>query len=91
YSNNMTFILQHTVCQIIFNYIYSRSYHSLSFILGAISPLTSALTLTKKYHMELMESIVYLHLAHVQLQLGMPLKSLEAAEEHLPRILSHGT
>uniref|UniRef100_A0A0K2VFI6 Anaphase-promoting complex subunit 5 n=1 Tax=Lepeophtheirus salmonis TaxID=72036 RepID=A0A0K2VFI6_LEPSM len=58
---------------------------------SAISPLTNALTFCKKYHMELMESIVCLHLAHVQLQLGMPIKSLEAAEENLPTILSHGT
>ncbi|XP_018335499.1 anaphase-promoting complex subunit 5 isoform X2 [Agrilus planipennis] len=57
---------------------------------GIISLLNSSLVYANDFHLNYLSSIVHLHLANVQLLLGMPGQALELLEGGLVHILTHG-
>ncbi|XP_067002288.2 anaphase-promoting complex subunit 5 isoform X2 [Anabrus simplex] len=58
---------------------------------GAISLLTSALAITQIHFLDYLTAIVSLHLAKLQLQMGLPNQALKLINESLLVILSHGS
>lgn len=56
---------------------------------SVITILNSALTLAVLYHQDLLASIIRLHLANVQLLLGMPSQALKILEKELVNVLTH--
>ena len=57
----------------------------------AITPLMSAMKLAQAQHLDYLSSLVKLHTAHIQLQLGLLARALETVQVTLPVILSHGS
>lgn len=57
----------------------------------AITPLMSAMKLAQAQHLDYLSSLVRLHTAHIQLQLGLPTRALQTVQATLPVILSHGS
>ena len=57
----------------------------------AIIPLMSAMKLAQAQHLDYLSSLVKLHTAHIQLQLGLPTRALQTVQLTLPVILSHGS
>eukprot|EP00095_Tigriopus_kingsejongensis_P012641 maker-scaffold1830_size26949-snap-gene-0.7 protein:Tk12641 transcript:maker-scaffold1830_size26949-snap-gene-0.7-mRNA-1 annotation:"hypothetical protein TcasGA2_TC001292" len=55
----------------------------------ALDPLLKAINVCYKRKLEYWEKIAKLHLAHVQLQIGLPLDALESLDEILPVLLRH--
>lgn len=55
-----------------------------------ITVLNSALSFSNLYHLEYLSSIIHMHLANVQLLMGMPSQSLKILDKNLVQILSHG-
>lgn len=57
---------------------------------GAISLLTTALALAQLHYLDYLAAIVALHLANLQLQMGLPSQALKLTDQSLLIILSHG-
>ena len=57
----------------------------------AIAPLMGAMKIAQEQHLDYFSSLVKLHTAHVQLQLGLPGRALQTAQSTLSIILSHGS
>ncbi|TRY80592.1 hypothetical protein TCAL_10373, partial [Tigriopus californicus] len=55
----------------------------------AFESLLSAINLSVSLKYEYMEKLAKLHLAHVQLQIGLPLDALDALESTMPILLRH--
>lgn len=55
-----------------------------------ITVLNSALSFSNLYHLDYLSSIIHMHLANVQLLMGMPSQALKILDKHLVNILTHG-
>lgn len=57
---------------------------------STITVLNTALASANLYHLDYLSSIIQLHLANVQLLMGIPSQSLKILDKHLVQILAHG-
>ncbi|KAJ4439043.1 hypothetical protein ANN_14999 [Periplaneta americana] len=57
---------------------------------GSISLLTTALALAQLHYLDYLAALVSLHLANLQLQMGLPSQALKLINQSLNIILSHG-
>lgn len=57
---------------------------------GSISLLTTALALAQLHYLDYLAALVALHLANLQLQMGLPSQALKLIDQSLLVILSHG-
>lgn len=60
-----------------------------NFPTSVITILNSALSLANVYHQDLLAAVIRLHLANVQLLLGMPNQALKILDKELVNVLTH--